>query len=335
MFRDISRLHIFPDKFIHLWNVTYPLQEPLGISRFKQIEYLSFYSLLFLVQSIGEENAITSASIGIVSNNLWDIEDCDILIPEKSILLGPCKVIPQEYPKITCKSIDVSSTKHNLPRRIIEEFFVSSTDSVIAYRGKYRWVQKFKSAPLEKSHTGDLLREKGTYLISGGLGGIGLETAKYLAKTVHAKLVLLGYSEFPIKTEWNKWLETHHKEEQISQRIQKIKAIEQLGSEVLILQADIGNQKQVNRIIKEACRYFGSIHGVIHASSIPGGGTIQLRTVEKTEEELMKIVPKEYWFELNTLFVLFGQKICQTNSPLCSQCPIKEHCPRINVNRSR
>jgi len=64
-------------------------------------------------------------------------------------------------------------------------------------------------------------------------------------------------------------------------------------------------------------------------------GWVKSKTPEDTEIQLMKAIPKEYWFELNTLFVLFGQKICQTNSPLCSQCPIKEHCPRINVNRSR
>ena len=64
-------------------------------------------------------------------------------------------------------------------------------------------------------------------------------------------------------------------------------------------------------------------------------GWVKAKTPEKTELELMKIVPREYWFELNTLFVLFGKKICQTQSPFCSKCIIRKYCKRVNVKRSR
>lgn len=64
-------------------------------------------------------------------------------------------------------------------------------------------------------------------------------------------------------------------------------------------------------------------------------GWVKAKTPEKTEEELMKIVPKEYWFEINTLFVLYGKEICQTNSPFCSKCVISKYCPKIGVKRSR
>mgnify|MGYP001581074551 CR=1 FL=1 len=64
-------------------------------------------------------------------------------------------------------------------------------------------------------------------------------------------------------------------------------------------------------------------------------GWVKTKTPEKTEEELMKIIPKEYWFEINTLFVLYGKEICQTNSPFCSKCVIRKDCKRIGVKRSR
>ena len=64
-------------------------------------------------------------------------------------------------------------------------------------------------------------------------------------------------------------------------------------------------------------------------------GWVKTKTPEKTEEELMKIIPKEYWFEINTLFVLYGKEICQTNSPFCSKCVINKYCPKIGVVRSR
>lgn len=52
-------------------------------------------------------------------------------------------------------------------------------------------------------------------------------------------------------------------------------------------------------------------------------------------DELMKILPKKYWHEINDLFVLHGQNVCFTNSPKCSICIIKKYCPRIGVTRSR
>lgn len=64
-------------------------------------------------------------------------------------------------------------------------------------------------------------------------------------------------------------------------------------------------------------------------------GWVKAKTPEKTEEELMKIVPKKYWFELNTLFVLFGKHICLTRMPFCSKCPIRRYCPRVGVKKSR
>jgi endonuclease-3 len=64
-------------------------------------------------------------------------------------------------------------------------------------------------------------------------------------------------------------------------------------------------------------------------------GWVKTKIPEQTEQELMKVIPKRYWFELNTLFVLFGKNVCITISPLCSKCPIRKYCQRIGVKRSR
>jgi len=64
-------------------------------------------------------------------------------------------------------------------------------------------------------------------------------------------------------------------------------------------------------------------------------GWVKTKTPEKTELELMKIVPKKYWYELNTLFVLFGKKICVPISPFCSKCVIRKYCKKVGVKRYR
>lgn len=64
-------------------------------------------------------------------------------------------------------------------------------------------------------------------------------------------------------------------------------------------------------------------------------GWIKTKNAEQSMDDLMKAVPKKYWHELNGLFVLHGQNVCFTNSPICSKCAIKKHCPRIGVVKSR
>jgi endonuclease-3 len=64
-------------------------------------------------------------------------------------------------------------------------------------------------------------------------------------------------------------------------------------------------------------------------------GWVKSKNPDETMEKLMKIVPKRYWYDLNNLFVSFGQNICKTISPWCSKCPIESHCPKIGVLRNR
>lgn len=73
-----------------------------------------------------------------------------------------------------------------------------------------------------------------------------------------------------------------------------------------------------------------------HVHRIPNRlGWFKTKSPEQTEIELMKILPKKYWKDINGLFVLFGKKICLPVSPLCSKCPIIKYCKRIGVKTSR
>jgi endonuclease-3 len=55
-------------------------------------------------------------------------------------------------------------------------------------------------------------------------------------------------------------------------------------------------------------------------------GLVKTQYPEQTEVELMKVVPRYYWIELNDLLVQFGQTICRPVSPLHDDCPISEWC---------
>ena len=64
-------------------------------------------------------------------------------------------------------------------------------------------------------------------------------------------------------------------------------------------------------------------------------GWVKTKTPEKTEQALIKIIPRKYWHDLNDLLVRHGQNICVPVSPFCSKCSIRKYCPRVGITRSR
>lgn len=73
-----------------------------------------------------------------------------------------------------------------------------------------------------------------------------------------------------------------------------------------------------------------------HCHRVPNRiGWVKTKTAEQTEKELLKILPKKYWKEFNSIFVQFGRTICTPISPKCSQCPIEKYCKKVGVKKSR
>lgn len=60
-------------------------------------------------------------------------------------------------------------------------------------------------------------------------------------------------------------------------------------------------------------------------------GYVRTKTPEKTEFALREKLPEEYWIEINSLLVAFGQGICRPISPFCSKCKIEKYCARAGV----
>ena len=122
-------------------------------------------------------------------------------------LLGPCQVIPQEYAGLTCRSVDLAAPGAGgwddaSASQVLEELVSSSDEPRGRVSGGRRWVQSYEPWPLaEVAGRPQRLRERGVYLITGGLGGIGLEVAESLARDARARLVLVGRSGLP--RAWN------------------------------------------------------------------------------------------------------------------------------------
>ncbi|MDQ7089821.1 MAG: SDR family NAD(P)-dependent oxidoreductase [Methylococcales bacterium] len=275
---------LIPKSIIHCWNVTDADAAALDISLIDASQNTGFYSLLHLAQALGQQNIDSEIELLVVSNQLQNIMGEEIVLPLKATLIGPVRVIPQEYQNIRCRSVDTVINQQNSARviaQIISELQHESDDDIIAYRGNARWVESFEPQHLPKpadAVTELPFKPQGVYLITGGMGGMGLVFAEYLAKTVQARLVLIARSTLPEREVWKQWLASHAEEDPTSIKINKIKLMEEMGGKILVCSADVTNQAQMAEILTQAQQQFGQINGVIHTAGVAGGGVIQLKT---------------------------------------------------------
>jgi acyl transferase domain-containing protein/acyl carrier protein len=199
---------------------------------------------------------------------------------------------PEEKSWNENKVLQHSNTKirsQQLIHRLLKEMQggINHGETVIAYRGGYRFVRTYEPAPLKQGETKPpRIKEGGVYLITGGLGGIGLVLARYLAKTVKAKLVLTGRSAFPAREEWEEWLNNHGSLDSTSQKIRSVKELEALGAEIEVYSIDAADEPGMRRVLEETQKRWGAVNGVIHSAGVPAGGVVQLKTREMADPVL-------------------------------------------------
>ncbi|MEB9896098.1 SDR family NAD(P)-dependent oxidoreductase [Bacillus cereus] len=285
LLEELRAREFTPDRVVHLWNVSAAEEEvpdwdgsgakAQAESERRQQE-LGYYSLIFLAQALRRQKENADVRIAVVSTDMQEVTGLERLSPGKMTLLGPSLVIQQEYSGMTCVSIDIDAPDANgrhrrTVERIASELSVPASDRLIAYRGPYRWVQQYKPLALRQADPPAApFRERGVYLITGGLGGIGMLTAEYLARHYRARLILTGRSSFPAREEYGHWLAEHGEAHPISRKIKRVQQLEALGAEVTYIQADLSDEAQMSRVFESIDAAYGCVNGVVQAAGLPG-----------------------------------------------------------------
>ena len=250
----------FPARILHLWNVGH------NTSLERDLD-LALYSPLHLIQAATAEPDFGPIQCMIVSSGLHEITGSENLSPAKATLLGLCRTVPWELPDFACKSVDIevpaegSWIEHSLLDRLTAELESKEQEPVVSYRGARRWIQTFEQSPLEAEDGLGLIRERGVYLITGGLNEVGFEFAEWLASGAHAAVVLVDSLSFPPREQWDTLSETH-----VGDQIDRIRRWEQSGAKVLISRVNVADQNQMRELRDLVRELWGKIDGVIHAA---------------------------------------------------------------------
>jgi acyl transferase domain-containing protein/acyl carrier protein len=281
---------IAPDKIVHMWSAA---EDVAGDASVERALDLGFYSLMGLIQAVGELG-LPACEISIVSSSTFSVTGIEDICPVKATVVGPARVIPVEYPDVACRLIDVAVEPADgrradaLLANLQGELASAACEPVVALRGRQRWVESFEPLRLPSVDGGasPVLRQGGVYLVTGGLGGIGLAMAERLARTVDARLVLVSRSGLPPCEQWSEILTDQGDRNGVGRRIRHVRDLEARGTEVLVVKADVADEAQMRAAVGEALARFGTIHGVIHAAGVPGEGLIQFKSPEMAAQVL-------------------------------------------------
>ncbi|HYM74921.1 MAG TPA: SDR family NAD(P)-dependent oxidoreductase [Candidatus Dormibacteraeota bacterium] len=281
---DIAKNEHLPAKILHLW----PVMGTNSNHSLDQTLDLSFYSLLFLGQALGEQD-LEAVDLISVSNGLHSVSSENVVQPARATLLGPIRVIPKEFPGILCRNVDLDWQIRDLNKAasdIIADCAQRTADTCVAWRKSQRWVETFGTTTLPVKPSSSHLKEKGVYWITGAMGGIGLVIAEHLARTVHARLVLSSRTALPPVSEWDAILRQPETADGAQQTIRKLRELESLGSEVLTIPVDVTSHKQTQEALQVVQQRFGALNGVIHAAGLIEDGPLQVKTRESAARVL-------------------------------------------------
>lgn len=220
-----------------------------------------FDSLLNLGRVLGR--AERRVQIFIVTSCTWSVTGNEHLRPAEALSVGPALVLPQEYPHLACRQIDRDQSVSAATLAV--ELLWADAPPTVVLRGPYRWIPAYRPVTLARQAP---IPERGVWLIAGGLGGVGLALAGYLARASRARLVL---------TRRRPWL---RRDGDAAPTAAALRELEAAGAQVMVAAADVTDRAAMQAVVDRARERFGRIYGVIHAAGVVRPEPLERKTAE-------------------------------------------------------
>ncbi len=322
----LSAATSFPDHVLYAPDVPEDTDHPHGGGA-GETAVAVLVTALELVAALGRTSAGRRVVLTVLTDGAYDVLGDEELRLGAATLHGLGASVSQEYPPVHLRSVDVAGADAATADLVAAEVCAESDDELVAFRRGRRWVHRWDAGPVPAAPASRVWRPDGTYLITGGLGGLGLGLARRLTAWsreqssegragVPLRLALLGRRPLPPRDIWD------HPENatgDVGRRVAAVRELEELGAEVLTLEADVADAAQVNAAVQAVRDRWGPIHGVVHAAGVPASGLIALKGRAEVErvlrpkvagalalEQALAAEPLDFWVHFSSATVALG-----------------------------
>ncbi len=264
---------------------------------------------LHLVQALAAICDAKSPGLWLVTRGVQQVDSEAITVTvAQAPLWGLGGTIATEYPSLHCRRIDLDPrSEPGASDALFQEIWLRDDEAQVAMRNGARYVARLaRSRGLEDASGGQSIiqvQDEGTYLITGGRGGLGLKTAEWLVEQGARHLVLIGRS----------------RDAEITPELGS--KFEQAGAEVIYKQADVSQREQLADILAEIKASMHPLKGIVHAAGIIDDGVLTQQTWERFERVLSPKVDGAWNLHMQTMnesldfFVLYSSMASITGAP--------------------
>jgi len=313
MVQDLVKAGTVPSRVLHLWLTTQDESHRPGSSFFHRNQERGFYSLLFLAQAIADENLPRPLALTVITSDAQRVAGEALPHPEKALTLGPALVTPRELSGVHVRTLDVrlpavqkrlfggklamalvdpfagrkqvTAGLDALADTVLEEALADPGSSVAALREGKRFERTFRRRPLEPAAEVPRLRDGGVYVITGGLGGLGLVAAEEIARAAKSPtLVLLGRRGLPDRDGWDAYAAERGDTDPTALKIARVRELEAQGATVIPAQADVTNVAQMRALLEQVREAHGPVRGVVHTAGVVRDELLQMKGLSTIEE---------------------------------------------------
>ncbi|WP_225409382.1 type I polyketide synthase [Stigmatella hybrida] len=188
---------------------------------------------------------------------------------EQAPLWGLGHVIALEHPELSCQRIDLDPSDTTAAvAQLAAELAAPGREDRVAFRAGRRLVSRLARTKLPPAVRPLPLTGEATYLITGGLGGIGLELARWMVERGARHLVLMGRSAPGARAQ------------------EALEALRGAGAKIIVALGDVAEREPLARVLGEARASMPPLRGVLHAAGVLDDGLM----VRQSEERIARVL---------------------------------------------
>jgi acyl transferase domain-containing protein/acyl carrier protein len=307
---------------VHLWSLDGPSGDQLDVGLLEAGQSLGWMSALQVVQALTRVAEGPRPRMWLVTRGAQPAGDPAPLAVSQSPLWGFGRSLAVEHSELWggLLDLDAETAPNASAASLYDEIADRDGEDQVAFRDGVRFVARLGRLRRNPAPRNLHWRVDATYLVTGGLGGLGLEVARWMVAQGARRLILLGRTSLPPRSLWST-LPPGAQADQVG----AVRELERQGASIHLAGVDVADAPALREFL-ESFRQQGwpSIRGVIHAA-----GVMQYQSMEEYDTTAQMAVGRAKiagaWLLHQLLadapldfFVLFSSAASVLSSPLVS-----------------
>nr|ADB12491.1 EpoD [Sorangium cellulosum] len=250
---------------LYLWGLDAVVEAGASAEEVAEVTHLAAAPVLALIQALG--TGPRSPRLWIVTRGACTVGDEPAIAPCQAALWGMGRVAALEHPGSWGGLVDLDPEESPTEvEALVAELLSPDAEDQLAFRQGRRRAARLVAAPPEGNAAPVSLSAEGSYLVTGGLGALGLLVARWLVERGAGHLVLISRHGLPDREEWGR-----DQPPEVRARIAAIEALEAQGARVTVAAVDVADAEGMAALLAAV---EPPLRGVVHAAGLLDDGLL-------------------------------------------------------------